>query len=125
MGLGSSPFARHYLGNHYCFLFLRLLRCFSSPGLPAHLKDVAHPVFNGIGFPIRRSAGQRLLATSPQLIAGCYVLHRLFESRHPPYTLTRFSHTSIFKSVDTLYTLYNLHYIYWTPIFIFLSYIFH
>jgi hypothetical protein len=32
MGLGCSPFARHYSGNHYCFLFLRLLRCFSSPG---------------------------------------------------------------------------------------------
>ena len=33
-GLGYSPFARHYLGNHFCFLFLRVLRCFSSPGLP-------------------------------------------------------------------------------------------
>ena len=33
-GLGSSPFARHYSGNHYCFLLLRLLRCFSSAGLP-------------------------------------------------------------------------------------------
>ena len=32
-GLGFSPFARHYLGNHYCSLFLRVLRCFSSPGL--------------------------------------------------------------------------------------------
>ena len=31
-GLGYSLFARHYLGNHYCFLFLRLLRCFSSAG---------------------------------------------------------------------------------------------
>ena len=31
-GLGSSAFARRYLRNHYCFLFLRLLRCFSSPG---------------------------------------------------------------------------------------------
>ena len=31
-GLGSFPFARHYLGNHFCFLFLRVLRCFSSPG---------------------------------------------------------------------------------------------
>ena len=30
-GLGCFPFARRYLGNHYCFLFLRLLRCFSSP----------------------------------------------------------------------------------------------
>ena len=31
-GLGFSAFARHYLRNHYCFLFLRVLRCFSSPG---------------------------------------------------------------------------------------------
>ena len=31
-GLGSSGFARRYFRNHYCFLFLRLLRCFSSPG---------------------------------------------------------------------------------------------
>ena len=32
-GLGSCAFARHYLRNHFCFLFLRVLRCFSSPGL--------------------------------------------------------------------------------------------
>ena len=31
-GLGSSPFARHYLGNHCYFLFLQVLRCFSSLG---------------------------------------------------------------------------------------------
>ncbi len=31
-GLGSSPFARRYSGNHCCFLFLGVLRCFSSPG---------------------------------------------------------------------------------------------
>ena len=29
-GLGSSPVARHYWGNHYYFLFLEVLRCFSS-----------------------------------------------------------------------------------------------
>ena len=33
-GLGSSDFARHYSRNHCCFLFLRVLRCFSSPGSP-------------------------------------------------------------------------------------------
>ena len=33
-GLGSSNFARHYSRNHCCFLFLRVLRCFSSPGSP-------------------------------------------------------------------------------------------
>ncbi len=33
IGLGYSEFARHYYRNHFCFLFLRVLRCFSSPGL--------------------------------------------------------------------------------------------
>ena len=31
-GLGSSAFARRYLRNRFFFLFLRLIRCFSSPG---------------------------------------------------------------------------------------------
>ena len=31
-GLGSFHFARRYFGNRFFFLFLRLLRCFSSPG---------------------------------------------------------------------------------------------
>ena len=52
-GLASSAFARHYLRNHFCFLFLRLLRCFSSAGLRLY-----HAVFNCIGFPIRTSADQ-------------------------------------------------------------------
>ena len=34
MVLGCSPFNRLYLGNNYCSLFLWVLRCFSSPGLP-------------------------------------------------------------------------------------------
>jgi hypothetical protein len=33
-GLGSFPFARRYLGNRFFFLFLGLLRCFSSPRFP-------------------------------------------------------------------------------------------
>ncbi len=32
IGLASSPFARRYLGNHSYFLFLQVLRCFSSLG---------------------------------------------------------------------------------------------
>ena len=38
-GLGYSAFARHYLRNHNCFLFLRVLRCFSSPRSPHPLED--------------------------------------------------------------------------------------
>ena len=34
IGLGCSRFARHYFGNHYCFLLLWVLRCFSSPRSP-------------------------------------------------------------------------------------------
>ena len=60
VGLGYSPFARHYSGNHYCFLFLRLLRCFSSPGLPPD-KSGYH-VFNMVGCPIGKSPDQRLFA---------------------------------------------------------------
>ena len=32
-GLGSSHFARRYYGNRFFFLFLQVLRCFSSLGL--------------------------------------------------------------------------------------------
>ena len=31
LGLASSGFARHYFRNHGCFLFLWVLRCFTSP----------------------------------------------------------------------------------------------
>ena len=39
------------------------------------------------GFPIRTSQDQRSFASSPELIAGCRVLHRFSMPRHPPYTL--------------------------------------
>ena len=38
-GLGSSHFARRYFGNRCFFLFLRVLRCFSSPGSPPYVMD--------------------------------------------------------------------------------------
>ena len=38
-GLGSSDFARRYFRNRSFFLFLRLLRCFSSPGSPRITMD--------------------------------------------------------------------------------------
>ena len=38
-GLGSSAFARRYLQNRVFFLFLRVLRCFSSPGSLPYVMD--------------------------------------------------------------------------------------
>ena len=76
-GLGSSHFARHYSGNHVCFLFLWLLRCFSSPGwLP-----LAYVFSQGIsrspwkGFPIRSPGSQWICAPRTgfsQLVASFF-----------------------------------------------------
>ena len=55
-----SPVARHYWGNHCCFLFLRVLRCFSSPRWPHELVMMA--ASGPPGCPIRRSADQRPFA---------------------------------------------------------------
>ncbi len=51
-GLGSSRFARRYSGNRCFFLFLRLLRCFSSPGSP---RMVMYSPCGGGVFPRRVS----------------------------------------------------------------------
>lgn len=48
------------------------------------------------GCPIRTSPDQCVFAHSPELIAGCRVLHRLCTPRHPPYTLS--SLTTFMKS---------------------------
>ena len=76
-GLASSAFARHYLRNLGWFLFLALLRCFSSGGsLPMTIwftigwLGIAQP-----GFPIRKSTGQSLLSAHRGLsqIAASFV----------------------------------------------------
>ena len=43
------------------------------------------------GFPIRTSLDHRVLARSPRLFAGSYVLHRLLLPRHPPCALSSYS----------------------------------
>ena len=88
-GLGWFPFARRYLGNHFCFLFLGLLRCFSSPRSPQQPMDSAEDVATlpATGFPIQKSPGQSLFSSSPKLIAAFHVFHRLLTPRHPPFAL--------------------------------------
>ena len=86
-GLGCSPFARHYLGNHFCFLFLRVLRCFSSPGLPT-IAGVTES--SSAGLPHSDICGSKVICTYPQLFAAYHVLLRLREPRHPPCALICF-----------------------------------
>ena len=64
LGLGSSEFARHYYRNHYCFLFLQVLRWFTSLGslVPDYGFIGPYGGFTSVGFPIRKSPDQCLLA---------------------------------------------------------------
>ena len=61
---GWSDFARHYFRNRFYFLFLRVLRCFSSPGSPRitmnSLYDIVH--FYTMSSLIRISTGHRIFA---------------------------------------------------------------
>ena len=87
-GLGCSPFARHYLGNHSCFLFLRVLRCFSSPGWPPVLLQNITIARDGLSHS--GTCGSIRICQSPQIFAACHALLRLREPRHPPYALCNF-----------------------------------
>ena len=64
LGLASSAFARHYLRNLGWFLFLALLRCFSSGGSPRTpiLFNARWLTFSQPGFPIRISMVHWLLS---------------------------------------------------------------
>src|SRR5271169_6216987 len=65
-GLGYSDFARHYFRNHGCFLFLQVLRWFTSLSLLDHpmYSDERNRCSHRLGFPIRKSPDHRLLASS-------------------------------------------------------------
>jgi hypothetical protein len=65
--LACSAFAHHYSRNRFCFLFLRVLRCFTSPRyhpLPYAFRQGRHPM-TGAGFPhseiLESQPGCRLL----------------------------------------------------------------
>ena len=73
------------------FLFLRVLRCFSSPGSPRGLAAVSGSL--PTGFPIRTSAGHRAFAPHrgfSQLITSFFASE---SHRHPPCALVRFLFT--------------------------------
>ena len=86
-GLGSSPFDRHYSGNRSFFLFLGVLRCFSSPR-SLHLMMV-HGL-QPCGLPHSDISGSVPVCRSPELFAAYHVLLRLQKPRHPPFALILF-----------------------------------
>ena len=88
--LGSSPFARRYLGNRGCFLFLEVLRCFSSLGSPhtAYEFSGGYASITSRGFPHSGIRGSMPACGFPRLIAACHALHRFLAPRHPPSALS-------------------------------------
>ena len=83
-GLGCADFARHYSRYHFCFLFLLLLRCFSSEGLLL----IEVPLL--VGCPIRISTDQGLFApprSFSQLITSFFALQSLGILRMPLFVL--------------------------------------
>ena len=89
LGLASSAFARHYLRNLCWFLFLALLRCFSSGGSPHIPMDSVYDsqTLLWLDCSIRKSADIAPTYGSPQLIAVSHVLLRLSVPRHSPCAL--------------------------------------
>src|SRR5882762_5447083 len=90
LGLGCSAFARHYLRNHFRFLFLGLLRCFTSPRFASLDYEFIqrYPDVTRDGLSHSEIPGSKPACGSPGLIATYYVLHRLLAPRHSPHALS-------------------------------------
>ena len=92
LGLAFFAFARRYLRNHSYFLFLQLLRCFSS----LRYLSICY-VFTDewqaklAGFPHSEIAGSKRTYSSPTHIVVSHVLRRLLVPRHPPCALINFA----------------------------------
>ena len=104
-GLGCSPFARHYWGNHCLFSFPAGTKMFQFPALASKLSWIIS--LQDIGLSHSEISGSKVICTSPKLIAAYHVLHRLREPRHPPCALTYFlSYRS--RMVDIYFQLLTL-----------------
>ena len=84
-GLGYSPFARHYWGNHCLFSFPAGTKMFQFPALAPEM--IRWRVFNTPGCPIRKSLDQRSFAP-PQSLSQLITSFIASESqgiRHAPF----------------------------------------
>ena len=92
-GLGCSEFARHYYRNHGCFLFLGVLRWFTSPRSLHTTMNSSHDsrCSHQLSFLIRRSPDHSLLAAPrslSQLTTSFFAYLRLGIHTHALSSLT-------------------------------------
>ena len=97
-GLGSSPSARRYSGNHCLFSLPAGTKMFQFPAFAFRLSGIMF--LQNIGLSHSEIRGSKVICTYPRLIAAYHVLHRLREPRHPPCALIYFHyhvHTLFFQ----------------------------
>ena len=97
-GLGCSPFARHYWGNHCLFSFPAGTKMFQFPAL-ASCYARCHS-FRMTGCPIRKSSDQRLFAPARSLsqLITSFIASESQGIRHAPlltFFQTFYSRTGI------------------------------
>jgi hypothetical protein len=87
IGFGLFPFRSPLLREY--FLFLEVLRCFSSLGAlhASYVFRCGSPGLVLVGFPHSEMSGSPFATNSPDLIAGNRVLHRPQAPRHSPCAL--------------------------------------
>ena len=85
-GLGSSPVARHYWGNHILFSLPTGTKMFQFPAFAFRCCGMTG--LQPAGLSHSEIRGSRVICTYPRLIAAYHVLRRLQEPRHPPYALS-------------------------------------
>ena len=75
VGLGSSPVARHYWGNHSLFSFPAGPKMFQFPAFASRIGGIIS--LQDIGLSHSEIRGSRAICASPRLFAAYHVLHRL------------------------------------------------
>ena len=96
-GLGSSYFARYYFRNRVFFLFLWVLRCFSSPRslLIYYFTHIwILRLFALSEFPHSDISGLMDICSYPKLFAAYHVLLRLLVPRYSAYALCSLTYLS-------------------------------
>ena len=84
-GLGCSPFARHYWGNHCLFSFPAGTKMFQFPALASYYAR-CHS-FRMTGCPIRKSSDQRSFAPARSLsqLITSFIASESQGIRHAPF----------------------------------------
>ena len=98
------------------FLFLGLLRCFTSPRVASPDYEFIRrwPAVTLAGLSHSEIHGSMPACGFPWLIATCYVLHRLLAPRHSPFTLSSLIKLIFFQFARTDRTQRIVHLPFWT-----------